>query len=771
MSDPDSSHLDQAVDDIKRALESAEEPQNDFLQPILENPSVQASSSSRSAQISSSSRNTKSQKKKHEMLIGDDDSDALISLDEEDVLNSRKLPKNRRKDVMVSGDEENGSDGSEGGDEATAEGEKKQKEENMLFKPLKEGAKDKEWGTPSFTKLRRLLSLARAEIWKIVGATIALIVSSLGNLLLPKLVGAVIDVLGKTVESDLAPAEAHAAGMSMLKKTMVELVVLFVGIQIATWIRQTLFGMAGEKIVARLRRQLFDKLLTMEIAFYDVNRTGELINRLASDTTVIQNTVTTNVSQLLRNLALVVGGLAILFSISWKLTMLMFLILPILAGIAFGYGNFIKKLSKKVQDVLASASTVAEETLSAMRTVKSFGSEAKEGAKYAEKVRESYAIAKRRAIIDGAFESAVGLIINLCLGAVLYFGGWLVIKGELSPGTLTSYVLYVIQAAAGFVAMSALFADFMRAMGASERVFELLDRVPTVHFEGGEKPLQFIGNVEFKDVEFSYPSRIDHVVLKGLNLTLTPGKTLALVGPSGGGKSTIAHLLLGLYDPAAGSIEIDGIKTTDLEPAFLRRHIAVVSQEPTLFACSIRDNICYGVAGDMDSALEAKPEGGLFTSLDTHGYDQFFFSPQDKQQRVEDAAKKANAHDFIMNFPEGYDTMVGERGIRLSGGQKQRIAIARALLKNPKILILDEATSALDSESEHLVKQALDELLSQGDTDRAYLVIAHRLSTVKNADEVAVVMDGHIVERGTHDQLLALDGVYKKLVSRQLDQD
>jgi ABC-type multidrug transport system fused ATPase/permease subunit len=645
-----------------------------------------------------------------------------------------------------------------------------EKKTRTLFEPLKEGSKDKDWGKPSLAMVRRLLSLGRAEIWKILGATIALIVGSLANLALPKLIGNVMDAMGKASEPGTDPIKAHAAGMLMLKLLMIRLAVIFALIGVASWIRQTLFGMAGEKIVANLRRMLFDKLLTMEIAFYDVNRTGELVNRLSSDTQLIQSTVTTNVSQLLRNLALVIGGLVILFSISWKLTMLMFVILPILAGIAFGYGSFVKKLSKQVQDVLASATAVAEETLSSMRTVKSFGSESKEGAKYAEKVRASYAIAKKRAIVDGAFESAVGLVINICLGSILFFGGWLVIKGDMTPGTLTSFVLYVIQAAAGFVAISALFADFMRAMGASERVFELLDRVPTVRFEGGERPHKFVGKVEFKNVNFSYPARIDHPVLKDLSIKLSPGKTLALVGPSGGGKSTIAHLLLGLYTPITGSITIDDVNTIDLEPSFLRHNIAVVSQEPTLFASSILDNICYGV-GDVDDALETKPERGIYTSLQTHTYDQYFFSPQERRQRVEEAAKKANAHEFIMAFPEGYDTMVGERGIRLSGGQKQRIAIARALLKNPKILILDEATSALDSESEHLVKEALDELLAQGNSERAYLVIAHRLSTVKNAEEVAVVMDGHIVERGSHEQLVELDGVYKKLVSRQLSQD
>ena len=718
-----------------------------------------------------------------------DDSDGLVSLDshEGSESGSRVESKSRRSRRDAPWSDSELPLVSEDVDESE-EGEGDKKKAKALFEPLKEGAKDKDWGKPSLVLLGRLISLARPEFWKILGATIALAIASLGNLALPKLIGGVMDAMAK---SDPSP-ESRAANMHLLKMLMVRLAILFSTIAVASLVRQTLFGMAGEKIVANLRRMLFDKLLTMEIAFYDINRTGELVNRLSSDTTLIQGTVTTNVSQLLRNLALVIGGLVILFSISWKLTMLMFVILPILAGISFGYGRFIRALSKKVQDVLAGATTVAEETLSAMRTVKSFGAEGKEGAKYAEKVRESYQIAKKRAIVDGIFESIVGLIINACLGSILFFGGWLVVKGDMSAGTLTSFVLYVIQAAAGFVAISALFAEFMKAMGASERVFELLDRVPTVKFEGGALPQKFVGNVSFKHVDFTYPSRLDHPVLKDLNLELMPGKTLALVGPSGGGKSTIAHLLLGLYTPTSGTIEIDGVPTTDLEPAYLRQHIAVVSQEPTLFASSIKDNICYGVStSDADSVIELQRQtleqeesgrktmnkGGLFTSLPQNQPNFLFLSPTERQARVEEAAKMANAHEFIASFPDGYDTMVGERGIRLSGGQKQRIAIARALLKNPRILILDEATSALDSESEHLVKKALDDLLQQakqlgdGHNDRAFLVIAHRLSTVKNADMVAVVMNGTIVEKGTHDELLALDGVYKKLVSRQLAQD
>lgn len=566
---------------------------------------------------------------------------------------------------------------------------------------------------------KRIKQLAYPERIRLIWGTLALFVGTGINLSVPALVGKLIDGLNK------------GSGQSLNQVTLM-LLILFAISGTAMAFRSYLFTAAGERIVAKLRTDLYTAVIQREIAFFDLRRTGELLNRLASDTTVLQNTVTVNISMLLRNILQMLGAIAILIWTSWHLTLVMLAVVPVVAIGTGVYGRALRKVSIQVQDALAKASEVAEETLAAIRTVRIFASENKEIKRYGLAVEESYLQAKHRARLVAIFTGGVSFAGYGAIAAVLWYGGRLLNEGYLTFGELTSFILYTFSVAISIATLSSLWADFAKASGASERVFELIDDAPKGSVVGLLKPEQVRGELMFKNLHFSYPSRPDTPVLVGLNMTLHPGQMVALVGPSGGGKSTIAALLSRLYEPNQGSLSLDGQLYTTLDPDWLRQHVGVVNQEPTLFATSVADNIRY-----------AQPEAS--------------------EEQVKSAARAANAHEFISEFPEGYQALVGERGVRLSGGQKQRIAIARALLKDPAILLLDEATSALDAESEHLVQEALERLM----VGRTTLVIAHRLSTVKEADRVIVLDKGKIVESGTHQELLELNGLYQRLVEHQ----
>ncbi|RME51641.1 MAG: ATP-binding cassette domain-containing protein, partial [Deltaproteobacteria bacterium] len=493
-----------------------------------------------------------------------------------------------------------------------------------------------------------------------------------------------------------------------------------------------LFTVAGERIVTRLRRDLFSRIMIQDIAFFDGQRTGELINRLASDTAVLQNTVSVNISMALRFGALTLGGLVLLFYTSPRLTLVMMSVVPFLTVGVILFGRRIRKLSKRVQDVLARSSQIAEEAISGIRTVRAFSREAHEIARYTRAVFEAFALARRRSLATGILMGASSCAGYGAISLVLWYGGRLVATGTMSIGALTSFVLYMLIVAGSFGMLVGLWTDFMRATGAAEHVFRLIDQRPSIPLGEGETLPQVRGEVTFERVSFAYPSRPNVPVLEGVDLTLEAGRIVALVGPSGGGKSTIAALIPRFYDPDAGVIRLDGKDLKRLDATWLRQQIGIVAQEPVLFSTSIAENIAYG-------------------------------APHATQAEIETAARTANAEAFIARLPEGYATLVGERGIQLSGGQRQRIAIARAILRNPRILILDEATSALDAESEFLVKEALDRVMR----GRTTLVIAHRLSTVRDADLVVVVEGGEIVEQGTHTALLAAGGLYRRLIERQ----
>ena len=426
-----------------------------------------------------------------------------------------------------------------------------------------------------------------------------------------------------------------------------------------------------------------------------------------------------------------VGAIGILLWTSWKLTLVMLAVVPIVAIGAGIYGRKLRIVSRQVQDALAVSSEVAEETLAGVRTVRAFAREDQETQRYRLAVDVSFQLARYRAKLGAIFTGGISFAGYGAIAAVLWYGGVMLSEGELGFGQLTSFLLYTFTVAFSIGALSGLWSDFAKAAGASERVFELIDRSP-IFDSGGQQLPAVEGRLRLAGIEFAYPTRPETPGLQNFHLELEPGQVVALVGPSGGGKSTVAALLCRLYDPQQGQICLDDHPYDTLDAHWLRNQVGVVSQEPILFATTIRDNIRYG-------RLDATEED------------------------IQTAAKAANAHDLVMEFPEGYDTLVGERGVRLSGGQKQRIAIARALLKDPAILVLDEATSALDAESEHLVQEALERLMK----GRTTLVIAHRLSTVKGADRVAVLDAGTVVEQGAHDTLVAEDGLYRRLVERQ----
>ncbi len=572
---------------------------------------------------------------------------------------------------------------------------------------------------------RRLLALARPEWRRILVGTIFLLLASAMSLAYPQAVRMIVD-------GALAKTKGQGDGSTVMNNAALAMIVIFALQAVAIALRYVMFTLAGERVVARLRRTLYEHVLAQEIAFFDERRTGELGSRLASDTTVLQNTVSVNVSMLLRNGASVIGGVGLLFYTSPVLTLIMLSVVPAVALGAVIYGKRIRRLSKQAQDALGDAGNVAAEAIAGIRTVRSFTAEPLEGQRYGAAIERTFQLARQRAIAGATFMGAATLAAYGAIALVLWYGGKLVMRDAMSVGQLTSFVLYTLIVAVGLGAMGELWTDFMRASGAAERVFELLDREPTIALTGGEVPATVTGRVTLEKVEFSYPARPDVPVLRGVDLVVAPGEVVALVGPSGAGKSTVAALLARLYDPQAGRVLLDGRDVRELDPTWLRKQIGVVAQEPILLSGTIEENVRYGRADASDA-------------------------------EVRDALRAANAHDFVWAFPEGQQTRVGERGVQLSGGQKQRVAIARALLKDPRILVLDEATSALDAESEHLVQQALDRLMK----GRTTLVIAHRLSTVMHADRVVVVEGGQIVQSGRHGELMATEGLYRRLVERQ----
>lgn len=558
--------------------------------------------------------------------------------------------------------------------------------------------------------------------WKFYVGLFFLLLTGGTALAFPKLMGLLIDCVK---DKNYDQTNFIALGL---------LLILFLQ-SIFSFFRLSLFINFTENTLANLRLSLYSNLVKLPMTFFSQKRVGELNSRISSDITQIQDTLTSTIAEFLRQFILIIGGVALLATESLKLTLLMLSVVPLIAVAAVIFGRFIRRYSKKVQDQVAESQVIVEETMQGISIVKAFANEWYEIARYEGKIKEVVKIAIKGGKYRGYFASFIIFCLFGAIVTVVWFGVRLSISGEMSVGQLISFVLYSTFVGASFGGIAELYAQIQKAIGATERVFELLEEVPEKINTNSKSnsDLKIKGNIDFKNVAFSYPSRKEIKVLKGVSFTADFGKKIAIVGPSGVGKSTVASLLLRFYEIESGQILIDGKDIYQYDLETLRGNMSIVPQDVILFGGTIKENIAYG-------------------------------KPNATEEEINLAAKQANALDFILGFPEKFETIVGERGIKLSGGQRQRIAIARALLKNPRILILDEATSSLDSESEKLVQEAL-EILMEG---RTSIIIAHRLATIRSANQILVLDNGVITEQGTHKELLEIEnGTYKNLSNLQ----
>lgn len=564
----------------------------------------------------------------------------------------------------------------------------------------------------------RLFRYLKPDLSRYLLGVLFLGLTSATALAFPKLIG------------DLVNA-ATEEGFEGIHSKAIVLIILLSAQSVFSFLRIYLFAQTTENSLLRLRSDLFAHLIRLPMRYFTQTRVGEINSRISADITQLQDTFSTTLAEFLRQITLVVGGMILISIISFKLTLFMLALIPGIMVVAIIFGRYIRKISKLAQDQVAVSNTIVQETMQGIVNVKSFANEALEVLRYGNSVREIANLSLKSAFSRGIFASFIILALFGAIVGIVWKATVLMKTGEIQFGEVISFVLYTSFIGASIGGLAELYAQIQKAVGATERIFEILDQEPeAIRLDTPGKRLERLhGRVRFDKVHFSYPARRDVAVLQGINFNVMQGQQIAIVGPSGAGKSTITQLLLRFYNPDAGTIFIDDKAALDYELTELRNQMALVPQDVILFGGTIRENILYG-----------KPEADL--------------------EEVRNAARKANALEFIDRFPEGFDTIVGERGITLSGGQRQRIAIARAVLKDPAILILDEATSSLDSESERLVQDALDQLM-QG---RTSFVVAHRLSTIRKADQILVIDGGKVVESGTHDELMLIEqGVYAGL--------
>ncbi|PCJ61463.1 MAG: ABC transporter [Rhodospirillaceae bacterium] len=576
----------------------------------------------------------------------------------------------------------------------------------------------------NFKPLRRILPYLRPYTLGILGAVAALTLAA----------GTVL-ALGLGLRT-LVDEGFSAGDAALLDRALMVLFGVILLLAIATYGRFYLVSWVGERVVADIRRDVFNHILGLSPSFFETTKTGELLSRLTADTTLLQTVVGSSLSMALRNVLMLVGGIALLAITSPKLTLLVVLVIPLVVVPILVIGRRVRRLSRESQDRVADVGAYVEESINAVRTVQAFGHEKIDQARFAKRVEDAFSMGMRRVRVRAVLTVIVIVLAFSAVGCILWVGGHDVLAGTFSAGDLAAFVFYAVIVAGASGAISEVVGDLQRAAGAAERLMDLLATEPEIVAPENPVPLPapLQGGVAFEGLTFAYPSRPERPALLDFTLAVKPGEHLALVGPSGAGKSTVFQLLLRFYDPQAGKVTLDGVDVRDAAPGDVRAHLGLVPQDPVIFSADAWENIRYSRPKATDSDVRA-------------------------------AAEAANAAGFLDRLPDGFSTFLGERGVRLSGGQRQRIAIARAILRNPEVLLLDEATSALDSESERVVQVALERLMAE----RTTLVIAHRLSTVLNADRIVVLDEGRIVAIGTHGELLKSSPLYARLAELQFE--
>ncbi len=573
----------------------------------------------------------------------------------------------------------------------------------------------------SLQGLRFLLGYMKPYRWKFIIALFSLLLSSLAGLAFPGLTGLLIDAVTKPEQTEFS--------LNTLTLILLGVLVLQSGF---SFVRSYFIMEVAERSLADLRQNLYTRILLLPMDFFHRNRVGDMTSRMTTDVTTLHTTMTTTLSEIIRQSVIMIGGIALVIYTSSQLTVIILGAIPIVVVVAVVFGRMIRKASKTVQDMYAGLNTIAEETFQGISVVKAFTAERRESKRYRGELLDLIGVALRVARARGFFIAFIIFVLFGGIVGVIWYGGNLVQAGELSIGELTSFILYALFVGGAMGSFADLYGGLQRSLGASERIQEMLEDDTEPIPDAPAPSLQLEGALELRNVHFAYPSRSDVPVLKDISLEVPSGTSLALVGPSGSGKSTIANLLMRFYTADEGQILVDGTDITDYDLAGYRNSLAIVPQDIVLFGGTIAENIAYG-------------------------------KPGASEEEITEAARLANALDFIQSFPSGLQTVVGERGVQLSGGQRQRVAIARAILKNPSILILDEATSSLDSESESLVQEALERVMK----GRTTIIIAHRLSTIRDADKIGVLYHGELAETGTYEELTASRGVFARLVALQ----